>query len=547
MALVLRPPHAPPPPPTALLPKPAGSWAQGGSTNVVFIYASLLKDGRVLGWSNGYDAEQFGGAGDVWGTAAYWAPGNSSKRVLPGCGMHGRLPGSDKCASSFCSGTVSTATNELLIFGGHRGDGLGTLKRYNHAKRSIETVAMQSHRWYPGAVTLPDGRAMVVGGVTATSAAIYGANPRYNNPTYNIYDPDTRTFGGDQQDMSEQLLHTFPVSSYPVVTVLPTGKLAVLSGNTTYLYKKCGHWRYCKDGRLPDRPHPPWSSPQTGTGLPLPMYPPYNKLELLAAGGTSVDYARTYSTSASDKAHLIELTAGKNAAWRDVGPMPFPRVMGDGVIMCDGTIMLTNGAQAGLAGWCQRAYNYTFTDGRPPFQCKSFCTCGRRFNYEPSLFDPVTRTWSKAGSVAPMKRPRLYHSSAILLPSCQVMTGGSDVTADNTAEIFTPPYFDKGPQPKIRGCPDSLRHGAQFWVSYMSEDPVTKALLIRAGTFTHSTLFDARSLWLRIAGNDRARGRIKLKLPISRAVMPPGMYMLTLNTAKGVPSAARIISICARC
>lgn len=52
-ALVLRPPHAPPPPPTALLPKPAGSWAQGGSTNVVFIYASLLKDGRVLGWSNG--------------------------------------------------------------------------------------------------------------------------------------------------------------------------------------------------------------------------------------------------------------------------------------------------------------------------------------------------------------------------------------------------------------------------------------------------------------------------------------------------------------
>lgn len=48
--------------------------------------------------------------------------------------------------------------------------------------------------------------------------------------------------------------------------------------------------------------------------------------------------------------------------------------------------------------------------------------------------DPFTKRWSQKGSLASMVRPRLYHSSAVLLPNCQVMVGGSDVTNDTTAE-----------------------------------------------------------------------------------------------------------------
>lgn len=57
--------------------------------------------------------------------------------------------------------------------------------------------------------------------------------------------------------------------------------------------------------------------------------------------------------------------------------------------------------------------------------------------------------WSAAGSLAEAQRPRLYHSIALLLPDCTVLTGGSDVSWDQTAEIFRPPYLSKGPRPVI--------------------------------------------------------------------------------------------------
>ena len=51
---------------------------------------------------------------------------------------------------------------------------------------------MGTKRWYPGTVTLPDERVMVIGGVTRTAATECNSNRAYNNPTYNIYDPNTR-------------------------------------------------------------------------------------------------------------------------------------------------------------------------------------------------------------------------------------------------------------------------------------------------------------------------------------------------------------------
>lgn len=47
--------------------------------------------------------------------------------------------------------------------------------------------------------------------------------------------------------------------------------------------------------------------PPAGAGIPLPMHPPYDKLELLAAGGTSEDYA-TQDTPASSAAHVIDVS-----------------------------------------------------------------------------------------------------------------------------------------------------------------------------------------------------------------------------------------------
>lgn len=87
--------------------------------------------------------------------------------------------------------------------------------------------------------------------------------------------------------------------------------------------------------------------------------------------------------------------------------------------------------------------------------------------------------------------PSTFTTTALLLlfVSCQVMTAGSDVTWDQTAELFSPPYLSKGPRPGITQAPSFHTAGADLAVKYESEDPVTRAILIRSGTATHSMNF----------------------------------------------------------
>lgn len=79
--------------------------------------------------------------------------------------------------------------------------------------------------------------------------------------------------------------------------------------------------------------------------------PPWNKQFFLAAGGSAQDRAKD-DTPASAVAHVIDLTGGPGSKWVP-SVMPHPRVMGDAVILCDGTVGLFNGGGKGIAvgGW----------------------------------------------------------------------------------------------------------------------------------------------------------------------------------------------------
>lgn len=67
----------------------------------------------------------------------------------------------------------------------------------------------------------------------------------------------------------------------------------------------------------------------------------------LAAGGSQQDRADPNPPSdnrpglanraASDAAHIIELT-NERSQWKSVGKMPYRRVMGDGVVTCNGAL-----------------------------------------------------------------------------------------------------------------------------------------------------------------------------------------------------------------
>lgn len=513
---------------TYVAPGGPGSWQDGGSTGIIMIHANLMKDGKIVAWAARNHGLQ------EYSSAIYDPESKSYTQLYEGrCGIH-------DCKNAFCSGHVTTANDEVLIFGGHAND-IQWFRHYSHSDQALWKTTMSSGRWYATPATLPDGRVLVVGGVADSGEAGYHADDRsLDNPTYEVYNPADSSWSGDQDGMTEQLYDAFPIHTYPHVILTPDGGVAVSAGKLLVKYDRSGPDTFTKAYSLESRPGHPWSYPQTGVGVPLPMSPPYDQMFFLAAGGTSEDRAKP-GTPASDAAHLIELTGGPEASWQSVGPMPYERVMGDGVILCDGTIGFFGGATEGIAGWLNDPGTVEFKDGTS-WYCPEKCSKAEGPLYEPTIFDPATGKWTEKGSLSEAMRPRLYHSVAVLLPDCTVLTSGSDVTWDQTAEIWSPPYLSLGPQPSIASsAPSSMQPGDVLTISYTSADPITRAILIRTGAVTHSISFDTRAVWLTISSDTGSQ--LSLQTPSSSNVLPPGMYMLSILTDQGVPSAATILSV----
>ena len=67
-------------------------------------------------------------------------------------------------------------------------------------------------------------------------------------------------------------------------------------------------------------------------------------MQIVVFGGTVSDYA-TAETPSSSASYRIN-TGAANPAW-ETESMPFPRVMGDAVLLPDGTVFVANGGQVG--------------------------------------------------------------------------------------------------------------------------------------------------------------------------------------------------------
>lgn len=67
-------------------------------------------------------------------------------------------------------------------------------------------------------------------------------------------------------------------------------------------------------------------------------------MQIVVFGGTETDMA-TAQTPSSSSSYRINLGAA-TPAW-ETETMPYPRVMGDAVLLPDGTVFVTNGGQIG--------------------------------------------------------------------------------------------------------------------------------------------------------------------------------------------------------
>jgi hypothetical protein len=246
------------------------------------------------------------------------------------------------------------------------------------------------------------------------------------------------------------------------------------------------------------------------------MYQPGRVMKAGTAADVDIATAPTVRST-----YVIDMNQA-SPAWRATQPMAFPRGLHTLTMLPDGNVLVTGGGRTSDGVNTQQAV------------------------LESEIWSPDTESWTTTAS---MQRPRLYHSTALLLPDGRVLSagGGRFVGFPNidelTAEIYSPPYLFKGARPEITSVPAvGIAHGETFFVGNASPENIRRVTLVAPGAVTHevnmSQLFVDLSFTVTTSG-------LNVEMPANTNVVPPGYYMLFLVGANGVPSVAPFIQVTA--
>jgi hypothetical protein len=396
-------------------------------------------------------------------------------------------------------------------------------------------IKMPKARWYPTCVTLPDGKGMIVSGTYAHAFhSLFGG---FINIDYEIFDPSTNTLSKPSNFIEK-------IELYPFLHVLPGGLLFVHSKDTTHFWDIVGG-KLIADTEFHTESKGTRTYPGMGSSVLLPLdqqqqqqnkttsASPDTARILLVGGSTS--NSPNNDTDATDIAEIftVDLRNPANSpGWNIVSSNPIKRFLSDSVLLPDGTVLVTNGAKKGVADDNKEAVK------------------------EIELFDPNDNSWTVIGT---LQKPRLYHSSAVLLPDGRVLVAGSTghhwIKAtispvdhfEHNVEIINPPYLQRDssttPRPTIETFPPSIKYRSSFEVTIAENDvdDIKMVSLIRLSSTTHNNNMDQRCILLSIM--DRTVKTLKLSTPKDGSWAPPGHYMLFVVNRDRVPSIGKIIQV----
>jgi hypothetical protein len=184
------------------------------------------------------------------------------------------------------------------------------------------------------------------------------------------------------------------------------------------------------------------------------------------------------------------------------------------VALPDGTVMIMNGAQQGVAG---------FDSASNP-------------NLSALLYDPSQPINARISILNTTTIARLYHSEATLLPDARVLVSGSDPNPDGPQtfpeerriEVYIPPYLNQGlTQPVVTIQDTDWAYGAQYHISvqlFQGQTSGMRVSLIAATSSTHGNNMGGRTIFpvFSCPGNNSCT----VTAPPNAQISPPGWYQL---------------------
>ena len=135
-------------------------------------------------------------------------------------------------------------------------------------------------------------------------------------------------------------------------------------------------------------------------------------------------------------------------------------------------------------------------------------------------------------------------STAILLPDGRVMSMGSNPHAgmiEKTIEIYSPPYLFRGERPIVKDPPQTIGYGTEFELQIENAQQITEVVLRRPDVLTHVTNTDQRLVQLE--ANEVEAGKLEVKVPDDRALIPEGYYLVFVLNQMKVPSVGEWVLI----
>jgi len=422
-----------------------GWWDTLQDWYIIPVHAIVMNDGRVLS----YGTDSAGTQSGRW-NYDIWNPANGNALVS----SHQFLPNSTT-TDLFCGAqSILPGTGKVLMSGGDsRYSGLlnGGVKDVNVfdpvSNQLSKQASMSSARWYNTQVTLPDGR------VLSSAGEDENKNPVNSSE---IFEPTTGKWSKLPGITGGDVIGRY----YPRMFVLPDGSLlSFTTSQTTAIYKiqvngNGGNGSYSNTGARLPLPSD-WTQPSA-------MYQPGKIITALSDGSVVLIDATSNVVKVSQTAPLSQIRS-----WANFTLLP------------TGEVLATGGAAGGnaLAGVA----------------------------YAAEIWNPQSGKWRLS---AKEDLPRLYHSTAFLLPDGRVISAGGGAPGplvNTNAQAYSPYYLFQqngngqyAARPTIISPPvtAAVAWGGSLSLTTKSALPVQRVTLIRNSALTHSWNVDQRFIEL---------------------------------------------------